>query len=178
MKGLVIYKGRYGATKQYAAWIGQELELPVASSDKFPEDELSKYDYFIIGSSVYIGQLEIKKWLKNNFDVLVNKKVFFFQVAASPVNETEKRESYNIAGIPAALLNKTKVFFFPGRMIMRNLSWWDRFMLKMGARLAKDPAEKTRMLTDFNDVKKEHILPLTNAVKAFTKINEPEKELV
>ena len=92
MKGLVIYKGRYGATKQYAAWIGQELELTVASSDKFPEDELNKHDFFIIGSSVYMGQLEIKKWLKNNIDVLINKKVFFFQVAASSVDETKKRE--------------------------------------------------------------------------------------
>ena len=55
MKGLVIYKGKYGATKQYAMWIGQELQLSVASADRFPVDELSKYDYFILGSSVYIG---------------------------------------------------------------------------------------------------------------------------
>jgi hypothetical protein len=39
-------------------------------------------------------------------------------------------------------------------MIMRNLSAWDRFVLKMGARLTKDPAEKKAMLTDFNNVKK------------------------
>jgi menaquinone-dependent protoporphyrinogen IX oxidase len=177
MKGLVIYKGKYGATKQYAAWIGNELGLPVASVDRFPKNELKKYDYFIIGSSVYIGQLEIKKWLKNNLNILINTKIFFFQVAASPVSDIAKRESYN-TGIPLPILNRAKIFFFPGRMIMRNLSWFDRFMLKMGARLAKDPAEKTRMLTDFNDVKKEHSLPLINAVKAFTKITEPEKELV
>ena len=68
MKGLVIYKGRYGATKQYATWIAKELGLPAASADRFPVDELSKYDYFVIGSSVYIGKLEIRKWLKKNFD--------------------------------------------------------------------------------------------------------------
>jgi menaquinone-dependent protoporphyrinogen IX oxidase len=70
MKGLVIYKGKYGATKQYAMWIAQELQLPVASADRFPADELPKYDYFILGSSVYIGKLEIKDWLKKNFKVL------------------------------------------------------------------------------------------------------------
>jgi len=64
MKGLVIYKGKYGATKQYAMWIGQELQLPVASADRFHIDELPKYDFFILGSSVYIGKLEIKDWLK------------------------------------------------------------------------------------------------------------------
>ena len=178
MKGLVIYKGRYGATKQYATWIGKELELPVASSDRFPIDQLNKYDYLVIGSSVYIGQLEIKKWLKNNFNQLLNKKIFFFQVAASPVIEKEKRENYNTVGIPVALLNKAKTFLFPGRMIIRNLSWWDRFMLKMGARLTKDLAERKKMLTDFNDVKQECVFPLINDVKAYTKIHEPEKELV
>lgn len=178
MKGLVIYKGRYGATKQYAAWIGNELGLAVASADRFPKDQVEKYDYFIIGSSVYIGKLEIRKWLKKNYKALVNKKTFLFQVAASPVSDIEQRQSYNATCVPAAILDKANVFFLPGRMIMRNLGWFDRFMLKMGARMAKDPAERTRMLTDFNDVKKEHILPLINAVKALIKINEPEKEYV
>jgi menaquinone-dependent protoporphyrinogen IX oxidase len=178
MKGLVIYKGRYGATKQYAAWIGNELGLPVASADRFPKDQLENYDYFIIGSSVYIGQLEIKKWLKKNLDLLITKKVFLFQVAASPVTDKEKRQSYNAACVPTAVLNDAKNFFFPGRMIMRNLGWFDRFLLKMGAKMTKDPAESKRMLTDFDDVKKEHILPLINAAKTFTKLKEPEKELV
>ena len=29
MKGLIIFKGKYGATRQYAGWIGDELQLPV-----------------------------------------------------------------------------------------------------------------------------------------------------
>lgn len=176
MKGLVIYKGKYGATKQYAMWIGQELGLPVASADRFPVDELPKYDYFVIGSSVYIGQLEIKKWLRKNLDVLINKKNFLFQVAASPATDIEKRESYNTQSIPLSI--KVKAFFLPGRMIKRNLNWFDRFILKMGARMVKDHAEKTRMLTDFNDVKKEHIFPLVYAVKTYVQIYEPKKELV
>ena len=178
MKGLVIYKGKYGATKQYAAWIGQELGIPVASANRFPIDQLCNYDYFVVGSSVYIGRLEIKKWLKRNFKELINKKIFLFQVAALPAGDRIKRESYNAAGVPVAILNKAMSFFLPGRMLMRNLSWLDRFLLKMGARFVKDPAERRIMLTDFDDVKKEHILPLLTAVNAFNKKNEPEKEFV
>ncbi len=63
-------------------------------------------------------------------------------------------------------------------MIMRNLSRWDRFMLKMGAKLTKDPVEKETMLTDFDNVKKENILPLVEAVRQFTEMNEPKMELV
>jgi menaquinone-dependent protoporphyrinogen IX oxidase len=178
MNGLVIYKGKYGATKQYAMWIGQELKLPVASADRFPIDELPKYDYFIIGSSVYIGKLEIKDWLKKNFDLLQNKKLFFFQVAGSPIGQIEKRESYNKASLPTSILKKILFYYLPGRMIMRNLSGWDRFMLKMGARLTKDPVEKKTMLTDFDNVKKENILPIAETVRNFTKMPEKQMELV
>jgi menaquinone-dependent protoporphyrinogen IX oxidase len=178
MKGLVIYKGRYGATKQYAMWIGQELELAVASADRFPQNYLDDYDFFIIGSSVYMGKLEIAKWFKKNFNILNSRKIFLFQVAGTPVNEKEKRESYNRDSVPASILNKAEAFFFPGRMILRNLSGFDRFMLKMGARLVKDPAEKKAMLTEFNDVKKEHTLLLTESVKKYVVAKEPEAALV
>ena len=174
MKGLVIYKGKYGATKQYATWIGQELQLPVASADRFPIDELPNYDYFILGSSVYIGKLEIKDWLKKNFNVLQNKKIFFFQVAGSPVEQIEKRQSYNKASLPPSILKKTQFYYLPGRMIMRNLSGWDRFMLKMGAKLTKDPVEKKAMLTDFDHVKKEKVIPIMEGVRTFIEMCEPE----
>ena len=174
MKGLVIYKGKYGATKQYAMWIGQELQLPVASADRFHTNELMKYDYFILGSSVYIGKLEIKDWLKKNFYVLQNKKIFFFQVAASPVEQIEKRQSYNKASLPPSILKNIQFYYLPGRMIMRNLSGWDRFMLKMGAKLVKDPMEKKAMLTDFDHVKKEKVIPIMEGVRTFLEMFEPE----
>ena len=174
MKGLVIYKGKYGATKQYAMWIGQELQLPVASADRFPVDELLNYDYFILGSSVYIGKLEIKDWLKKNFYVLQNKMIFFFQVAASPVEQIEKRQSYNKESLPPSILKNIQFYYLPGRMIMRNLSGWDRFMLKMGAKLAKDPVEKKAMLTDFDHVKKEKVIPIMEGVRTFLEMFEPE----
>ena len=174
MKGLVIYKGKYGATKQYAMWIGEELQLPVASADRFHIDELPKYDFFILGSSVYIGKLEIKDWLKKNFNVLQNKKIFFFQVAGSPVEQIEKRQSYNKASLPPSILKKAQFYYLPGRMIMRNLSGWDRFMLKMGAKLTKDPVEKKAMLTDFDHVKKEKVIPIMEGVRTFIEMCEPE----
>jgi hypothetical protein len=60
-------------------------------------------------------------------------------------------------------------------MIMKNLSWKDRFMLKMGARLAKNPGESKRMLTDYNSVKKENISGIIAAVKKYSGV---EKALV
>ena len=177
MKGVVIYKGKYGATRQYAMWIAQELQLPVVSADRFQLNELPKFDYIIIGSSVYIGKLGIRKWVKKNLAVLVKKKTFLFQVAASPADQKEKREGYNKASLPPELLQKSESFYLAGKMKIKNLTCWDRFMLKMGARLTKDPIEKKKMMTDFNNVERKNIEPLIDSVRKFEEKNEPEISL-
>lgn len=78
MKGIIVYKGRYGATRQYAQWLGAALKIEVWPASKLDADLLAGYDYFLIGSSVYIGKLEIKKWLKKNLPCFSDKKIFLF----------------------------------------------------------------------------------------------------
>lgn len=167
MKGIIVYKGKYGATQQYAQWLGHELNLPVYTAAELQKKELSLCDFMIIGSSVYIGKLQISQWLRDNLDVTRGKKIFFFQVAGTPPEEKEKLETYIRSGVPEELRHNCEFFFYPGKMVIQELSWTDRFMLKMGARLAKDPAAKKGMLTDYNHVKKENITELMNAVKSF-----------
>ena len=58
-------------------------------------------------------------------------------------------------------------------MIMQKLSWKDRVMLKIGARLTKDPAAKKTMLTNYNNVRKENIAALLNAVRRFSAVSRP-----
>ena len=167
MKAIVIYQGKYGATKQYALWLGHELDLPVRNVQNIHKEQLDCYDTLLIGTSVYIGQLQVKKWLKENLPFLLNKKIILFQVAATPVEEKEKRQAYNLAGIPEEIMGNCECYFLPGRMIMKNLSWKDRFMLKMGARLAKTKADKKNMLTDYDHVKKENLTGMLVAIKSY-----------
>ena len=167
MNGLIVYKGKYGATQQYTEWLGKELNLPVYTAAELQKKDLSLCDFIIIGSSVYIGKLQISQWLRSNTASIRGKKIFFFQVAATPPDQKEKLETYMRSGVPEELRPGCDFFYYPGKMIIRELSWTDRFMLKMGARLTKDPAAKKTMLTDYNHVKKENITSLVNAVKKF-----------
>jgi menaquinone-dependent protoporphyrinogen IX oxidase len=167
MKGIIIYKGRYGATAQYAKWLGAELWLPVVFSDQISGRRLAENDFFIIGSSVYIGKLEIKNWLKKNEAFLRNKPIFFFQVAGTPAEEKETREVYNKNSIPASLFSNCRFYYLQGKLSINKLSWIDRFMLKMGARLTKDPAVKKTMLSDYDDVKKENIGKMVLEVQGY-----------
>lgn len=167
MKGIIIYSGKYGATKQYAEWLGEELALPVATSDSINGNLLQKYDFLLLGSSVYIGKMKIKKWLKKNLSFIIGKKIFLFQVAGATPEEKQKRETYNRASIPGEILNSIESFFLPGRMIMKNLSWGDRFLLKIGARLSKDSKEKKSMLTDYDGVNKASIAVIAAGIKSY-----------
>ena len=167
MNGLIVYKGKYGATQQYAQWLGKELNLPVYTAAELQKKDLSLYDFIVIGSSVYIGKLQISQWLRSNTASIRGKKVFFFQVAGTPPDQKEKLETYIRSGVPEEIRSQCAFFYYPGKMIIRELSWTDRFMLKMGARLTKDPAAKKTMLADYNQVKKENITGLVNAVKNF-----------
>lgn len=167
MKGIIIYKGKYGATQQYAAWLGVELNLEVASANEISRERLVQYDYLLIGTSVYIGKLQMQKWLRNNLPFIRGKKIFLLQVAGTPPAEKEKRQAYNLSGIPKELISQCEFYFLTGRMIRSKLSWIDKFMLKMGARLAKDPADRKNMLTDYDDVRKENLREITAAIRKF-----------
>ena len=157
MNAIIIYKGKYGATRQYAKWLGKELKIFVKPAESISGEQLKRYDVLLIGTSVYIGKLQIKKWLKKNLEYIRDKKIFLFQVAGTPPEQVNKRQAYNLAGIPTELIDKCEFYFLPGRMFKEKLSWWDRFMLKMGARLVKDPKERITMLTDYDQVKKENL---------------------
>jgi menaquinone-dependent protoporphyrinogen IX oxidase len=167
MKGIIIYKGKYGATRQYARWLGDELYLPIADSDDISKTVLTGYDFLVVGSSVYIGKMLLKGWLRNNVAAIQGKKIFLFMVSGTPPDKKEKLERYVQASVPAEIRSGCEIFFLPGRLVMKNLSWLDRIMLKMGSKLTKAPDEKKEMLTEYDDVKKENIQELKAAVNKF-----------
>ena len=174
MKGAIIFKGRYGATDQYAQWLGQELQLPVLDADAVNAGLLAQYDFVIAGGSVYVGKLQNRNWLRRFCDQLTGKKLFLFIVCATPQTEKEKLNTILRTNIPPVLLDRFDIYFLQGRLIKNKLSWMDRLILKMGASFEKDPERKKAMLNDFDKVKKENIYSLVQAVNAYRKGEEKE----
>jgi menaquinone-dependent protoporphyrinogen IX oxidase len=169
MKGIVIHKGKYGATRQYAEILGSTAYLPVVTADNIHSGNLSNYDFVVLGSSVYMGKLQIVKWLKENMNALIGRKLFFFIVCGTMPNEKEKLDLIIRQNIPPELKAYSEIFFLRGRMIKAKLSRVDRFLLRMGAFFTRNPTDRRNMLTDFDEVKIENILPLQNAIAAFVK---------
>jgi len=177
MKGIIIYKGKYGATAQYARWLSEELNLPVFSSENSDQENLLAYDLLVIGTSVYIGKLQIASWLKDHLPLIRNKKIFLFLGSATPPDENEKLQDYIKSGIPDQIRPNCQVFYLRGKMIVKDLSLKDRLLLKMGAWMVKDPQERKKMLTDFNSVQKENITGIVTAVKKYAGAGQPSLAL-
>ena len=144
-KGLIVYKGKYGATEQYARWTGEDLGLELFTPDRVDKEQLAQSDIVLVGSSVYVGKLLIGDWLRENRRLLQNKKLFLFVVCATPASEEQKRREIIKAGVPLPLLDQLDIFFLPGRLVTQKLSWKDRLILRLGIMMEKDPARKKAM---------------------------------
>jgi menaquinone-dependent protoporphyrinogen IX oxidase len=165
MKGVIIYQGKYGATNQYARWLADALGLPVLRAQSATPAMLSRYDFVILGSSIYVGKLVIVKWLQQNMSLLANKKVFLFIVCGTTIeNKVEQRKIIDNNLDPESL-NTAETYFIPGRCVVSKLSWKDHLMLKMGAWLEKDPIKKNVMKQGFDRMDKKNLEPLIFAVK-------------
>ena len=172
VKGLIVYKSKYGATHQYANWLGEQLGFPVTEAGDADARTLHKYDVIVMGSSVYVGKILIGRWMKEYEDILKDKELFLFVVCGTPPAETGHLAAMLNTNMSQSLRQKVELFFLHGRMILTKLGWFDRFLLKMGARLEKDKATSKRMLEEFDDVKREHLIPLVESIKEKTSHHE------
>lgn len=163
MKGIVVYKGKYGATQQYAAWLGETLELPVVQAGAETTAQLADADFVILGSSIYIGKLQLKKWIRDNSDYLAARKIYLFLVTGTPLDEKEKLMGYIKANVPEDVRKRCKYYFFPGKLEFDKLSWGDKLLLRVGAWLSKGSKNEIP-LADYNRVDREQTESLVQAV--------------
>ena len=170
MKGLVIYKGKYGATRQYAEWISESLGIPAMDGNNVHGKDLAAYNFVVLGSSIYFGKLLLGKWLKKNVSFLHNKKIFIFSVSGTPTDQIQVLQSCIESSVPAQIRGNMEVYFFPGRLNIKKLSLFHYAMLKVGAWLTKDPAVKKRMLTECDDLQQGHTRELERSVARFCKL--------
>ncbi|QHS55349.1 hypothetical protein GWR56_07280 [Mucilaginibacter sp. 14171R-50] len=150
MKGIIIYAGKYGATCQYAQWLADTLKFPVLPAEKATAASLQGYDSIILGSSVYIGKLVIRRWLQQHESALAGKQLFLFIVCGSAGANNKEQDKLLDNNLSAAIRQQAKIFFMPGRCVISKLSFKDRLLLRLGSMLVKDAAQKAGMRNGFD----------------------------
>ncbi|HEU4607062.1 MAG TPA: flavodoxin domain-containing protein [Chitinophagaceae bacterium] len=168
MSALLVYKGRYGATQQYAGWIASSLHLDAVITDNPSVNHIQSADYIIAGSAVYFGKLLIGPWLKQHLHAIKEKKIFLFVVCGTPASETEKLQEYLHHSVPEEIRNRCEVFFLPGRMHYDQLSLGHRIAIRVANWFAgqRQPA----IPLHYDKVERAALNPLLKAIRQHTGI--------
>ena len=146
MKTIVIYKSKYGSTKSYAEWIAEELSCEAIDASKVKINDLDEYDTIIYGGGLYAEMIAGITLITKNIERLKNKKIIVYTTGLTP---PECREYYD-----DLVLNKNfkgdafsgvKMFNYPGKMILSELSLVHRTAIKTLKKIMSDKKEPTQM---------------------------------
>lgn len=155
MNSIVIYKTKYGSTKSYAQWIGEELGCRVVDVKEITIDELEQYDTIIYGGGLYAEAINGVSLITKNIDRLKNKKIAIFTTGITPLDCRDYYDRYVIErnfknGVP----DNVKIFNFMGKMVLDELSPVYRAALKSLKKIMlakKNPSQMEKLLVDLCD---------------------------
>ena len=155
MNTIVIYKSKYGSTKAYAQWIAEEIGCSAVDVKSIKADELSKYDTIIYGGGLYAEMIGGINFITKNFDKIKDKKIVVFTTGLTPPSCREYYDKYVVEkNFKPNMAQKIKIFNFPGKMIVDELSFPHKTAIKALKKImsAKDnPTEMELMLIKLCD---------------------------
>lgn len=137
IRGIILYKSKYGSTKKYAYWLSEATGFPARDIKKTDIQEVEQYDVIIYGGGIYASGIAGIKFLKKHMNRLQGKKIIVFCDGASPYNEKalneikERNMTGPLSGIP--------LFYCRGGWDMQSMTPVDRVLCSM---LRKSVAKK------------------------------------
>lgn len=155
MEAIVVYKTKYGSTKKYAEWIGEELNCKVSDSKDITIDELEKYDTIIYGGGLYAEVINGVTLITKNIERFKNKKIAVYTTGITPINCHDYYDKLVLEknfknGVPECI----KIFNFTGKMIIDELSLVHKTALKTLKKIMiskKEPTEMEKLLVELCD---------------------------
>lgn len=141
MKGIIIYKSKYGSTKKYAEWLKDATGYDCVATKDADTGKLSSYDTIVFMGGVYAKGIACTSFMKKVISRIKDKKIAVFVCAASPYDEKFFNElvALNMKGD----LEGVPVFYGRGGFDLKNMTFADRTLCKMlrKATAKKDPKD-------------------------------------
>ncbi len=173
MKGIVLYKSKYGNTKQYAQWIAEDLGFEIRDFSQFKRNEIDNYEQIIFGSGVYMGKMnKLKKALK----LFSNKPITIFACAGNAGVEKEIQDIKNNNFKPEELAFH-HFFYLPGGVDFSKIKGLMKVMINLVRKMLEKKKNKTyddeQILKGFtepsNYVDKKHIKSIVEFIHKINK---------
>ena len=146
MTKIVIYKSRYGSTKDYAQWIAEALGCQALEAKTVKADDLENYDTIVYGGGLYAEVINGVSLITKNLNRLKDKKIAVFSTGITPLDCREYYDTYVIEknfkqGVP----ENVKIFNFMGKMILDELSFPHRAAIKTLKKIMSGKENPTKM---------------------------------
>ena len=155
MKTIVIYKSKYGSTKQYAEWIADELSADIFEAKSVNAEKLMEYDTIIYGGGLYAEVIAGVTLITKNIDKLGGKKLIVFTTGITPLDCREYYDKLVLdKNFKGDIREKIKVYNFLGKMILSELSLPHRTAIKALKKLMsgkENPTEMEKLLVTLCD---------------------------
>ena len=138
MKTMILYKTKYGSTKEYAQWLAEELQCEMAETETLNAKQLEAYDRIIIGGGILGGGIRGLSWLKKNYSQLCSKQIAVFGVGITPPSEAYIK-SLRLQNI-GRKFEEIPLFYLRGKWDEKNMTWADHKVCSlMKSNLEKKP---------------------------------------
>ena len=135
----VIYKSKYGTTKQYAEWIAQELGVTIIEASKVKPAQLMSFDVVVYGGGLYAGGIDGVGLVTKN----PCKRLVVFTVGLADPETTDYSAILN-KYFSSELLQQIKVFHLRGGMDYKELGLVHKGMMGMMRKMVMKQAEAER----------------------------------
>lgn len=140
MKTCIIYASTYGSTELCAKKLGDFLQANPVSIHQVSNILLDDYDCIILGSSIYVGQINktLKTWISKHEQTLLSKKLGLFLCCGFD----DQKSMYFTHNFSTTLLEHATVFeSFGGMMDESKMKWIHRMITKMVEKSQKEKRE-------------------------------------
>ena len=129
MRGIILYKSKYGAAKKYANWLAEETGFVCGALENISVGTIAEYDVIVLGGGIYASGIAGLSFLKKHIDDLQDKKIIVFCTGASPYEEKAMLEikNHNMKG----KLSNIPLFYCRGAWDMSAMTVIDRNLCKM-----------------------------------------------
>ena len=176
---LVLYKTKYGSTKQYAEWLAADLNADLYELSRFSSRDLERYSKVVYCGGLYANRVSGVGFIARNQARLRDKKLVIvacglsyprFQESVTRVQNGLTRK------LPRALHEHSRLFMVRGAITYSRLGFFENFIIKMleSTLRKKNPdmlsQEEQEMLSvlgsDFSFVDRSFIQPIVDYCKS------------
>lgn len=126
MNGVIVYQSKYGATRTYTEWLAESLVIDLFNVKDRPSLDWTQYEFLIFASSVYVGKILIAKYIKKNWLLLQQKKLYLLVVGGTSPEKTQEIETILTSNFKQVYLQKIRWYYALGRHTL----WYEDSILR------------------------------------------------